>query len=501
MKIVYDSDNKYAKLVEVPEEYRRSFQNLLSYKLEGIEYTPAYKNYQKWLDMLTLDPETPRPRFCWNGITRLLSAKLEFPCGLVPTVERHCQDLMLDVEVIDQRLYQPRLFDISIDKRLAEINRTPRDYQVAAVEAMIKNRRGIIKSATGSGKSTVAIMAVAALGKRANIYVIGTDLLYTFHQECTKILPFKIGMIGDGVLDIQDVNIVSIWTVGKALGLKSGEILDDDGGSEEKYNKKQETDIIKAMRAASVHIFDECHIASCNTISKIYDIINAEHIYGMSGTPFRMDNADLQIKGILGENLIDISATYLIDRGVLARPVIKFIDVPKMRLPDTYQEAYKEYIIENDVRNDLIVKNTISVMEKGYIPLVLFNNIRHGEILAEKFAKAGVEFGLLNGKDDIVKRTDTMNLVRDGKLKCLICSRILDIGVDLPILSALVLAGSGKSYTRTLQRIGRVIRGYPGKKHTAIIDFHDQVKYFKKHAEIRKKYYQTEPGFKIISNF
>jgi superfamily II DNA or RNA helicase len=55
----------------------------------------------------------------------------------------------------------------------------------------------------------------------------------------------------------------------------------------------------------------------------------------------------------------------------------------------------------------------------------------------------------------------------------LIASKIFDQGIDIPELDALILAGSGKSSARALQRIGRVIRSYPSKKWANVIEFWD----------------------------
>jgi superfamily II DNA or RNA helicase len=80
----------------------------------------------------------------------------------------------------------------------------------------------------------------------------------------------------------------------------------------------------------------------------------------------------------------------------------------------------------------------------------------------------------------------------------LVASKIFDQGVDIPELDALILAGSGKSSGRALQRIGRVIRLSKGKEKAVVVDFFDNCKYLKDHSESRIKIYESEPGFNII---
>ena len=87
--------------------------------------------------------------------------------------------------------------------------------------------------------------------------------------------------------------------------------------------------------------------------------------------------------------------------------------------------------------------------------------------------------------------------MREGNTEVLIASKIFDQGIDIPELDALILAGSGKSSARALQRIGRVIRSYPGKRWANVIEFWDNAKYLESHSTARLKIYKSEPGFQI----
>ena len=87
--------------------------------------------------------------------------------------------------------------------------------------------------------------------------------------------------------------------------------------------------------------------------------------------------------------------------------------------------------------------------------------------------------------------------MKDGNIQVLIASKIFDQGIDIPELDALILAGSGKSSGRALQRIGRVIRKSPGKKKAIVVEFFDNCKYLRDHSEARIKVYKSEPGFNI----
>ena len=115
------------------------------------------------------------------------------------------------------------------------------------------------------------------------------------------------------------------------------------------------------------------------------------------------------------------------------------------------------------------------------------------EKLSEEFK---VKF--LDGAKSSKDRIGAINEMKNGELDLLIASKIFDQGVDIPNLDALVLAGSGKSSGRALQRIGRVIRNAPGKKKAIVVELFDNCKYLRDHSESRIEVYKSEPGFNII---
>jgi superfamily II DNA or RNA helicase len=346
----------------------------------------------------------------------------------------------------------------------------------------------------------VATLITADIGKTTIVYVIGKDLLHQLHGFFKTVFKdHKIGKIGDGFCEIGDINVVSIWSIGQVFGLNKSNILTEGGETEEKIEPESYSKIRELLKSAKVHILDECHVAACNTIQTIIRNIKPEHLYGMSASPWRDDGADLLIEATLGHKIIDVSASDLISNGWLIKPYIKFIEVPRYEgvLNRNYQTIYKNYIVENDFRNAMVVKAAEKMVEGGYKPLVLFNSINHGKILHEMISKK-MNCTLLSGKDDMALRETAKDDIDSGKLQVLIASRIFDIGVDVPSLSGLVVAGSGKSSVRALQRIGRVIRPAPGKKRAVIADFLDNAEFLKKHSIARREIYETEKGFEII---
>lgn len=474
-------NNKLCKLELVDNpELLRSLKQLLSFKLLGVEYTQAYK-------------------MGWDGWTCLFNKNNTFPLGLLGKVQQFLSTNQVTFEVVDKRKPLTITQPMDITAGLTAAGLTPRDYQEAMVDVTVKNRKGIIRACTGCGKSLSAAMITARHNRPTIIYVIGLDLLQQFHDLFSKLFNEPIGYIGNGVCDIQRINIASIWTVGKALDSKFKIFDEEDIGDKEKFNDIDKYRIQQLLQATELHIIDECHLSTCDTIKNIYKHIDPTLIYGMSATPSRGDGQDLYIEGLLGEQIINVPASLLIQRKLLAQPIIKFIDVPSLAIHSrTYASVYGEYIVENELRNSMVVHETRKMLDKGYQILILFKQIKHGRILQEYLTKHNIECAILDGRNSLAERIDIKEQLLAKKLHVVLASTIYDLGVDIVSLSGLILAGGGNSPVRTIQRIGRVIRGFPGKNIAAVVDFYDQARFLKNHSVERYKSYAQEPGFHII---
>jgi superfamily II DNA or RNA helicase len=475
-------DNKSGQFLTESEADFNLLRSFLSYKMVGVQFTPSFQAG-------------------WNGITYLMNKKGIFLSGLLPKARSFLTEQNIPFVEEDRR--QPIIAEPEIDltSKLQALSLTPREHQNRIVQAALSNNKGIVRSCTGSGKTLATALITAKLNKPTTLYVIGLDLLQQFHDLFSKLFEEPIGYIGNGTCQVERINIATIWTVARALKLDKKSILsDDDEGGEEEFDESQRESVLRMLQQSKVHIFDESHVCATNTIHTIHKHIDPEYIYGVSGTPYRGDNTDFLINGILGEQIINVSASELIEKGLLAQPIIKFVPVPKMRFSGgtTYPSVYKDYIVENDIRNQMVIQETAGLIAKGYIPLVLFKQIRHGKILLSMMEKAGIECAMLYGNDSLERRMEVKQMLIDGEIKVILASTILDIGFDLPKLSALVLSGSGKSSVRTLQRCGRVLRVTSNKKIAAIVDFYDQAKYLRNHSIIRYQIYSSENGFKVF---
>ena len=121
--------------------------------------------------------------------------------------------------------------------------------------------------------------------------------------------------------------------------------------------------------------------------------------------------------------------------------------------------------IYNSTRNELIAK---IASEKERV-LILFTKIAHGKELLNLIPH-GI---LISGDDDRYTREQAKNKIKDDPKTVIIASSIFDVGVDIPAIKTLILAGSSVSNVRVMQKIGRATRKDLStlKDDAEIIDF------------------------------
>lgn len=434
----------------------------------------------------------------WDGRYRLLDSRNNFPIGLLPRVKKILSKRGIPYSVKDNRPELEYKDNMILDP---ESGFEARDYQLELIESAWQNKSGIVKAATGAGKSFCIASIAAKFGVKTVIYVIGIELLYQMKDTIEKAFPhLDVGIVGDGNCDIRDITICTIWSAASAFNQKIKLIDNDTTNDSSRKNKKMNKLAVKNMvRSAEMIIIDECQYSGSKTVQFLHkESKSARHRFLFSGTPWRDTGDDILIEAVGGPKFFDISATRLIEEGWLVRPEIHFVNIPVLKnVGKKYHDVYNNYIVENSKRNKKIVDISKKLSSDNRKVLILVTKVSHGKALQEMLENAGLRVSSLDGTNKTSERLRAIKDMKLGFLDVLVASKIFDQGIDIPELDALILAGSGKSSARALQRVGRVIRKRKGKKNAIVVDFLDNCKYLREHSKARKRIYSSEPGFKI----
>lgn len=479
-----------AKLFGADEGAKVICSTLLSYFVDGYEYTDAYKSRG------------------WDGRSTFFNfVNATFPRGFVDDVEK----ALIAKGYTVQRIARPLPAPLGpVDPSVDAFGNDPRyDYQPETVRRLVSYGCMIARVATGGGKSRIAKLCTARIN-RPTLFITTRTVLMHQMKKSYEASGFDVGIIGDGEWEPNFVNVAMVQTLIKRLedpdALDATTLKERYGGSNSSAAMRQRrirAKTIAFLETIELVIGEEAHEAGGNSY---YELIrhmkNAAYRLALTATPFMRDSqeANMRLKAAFGSIGIDITEKLLIDRGILARPIFKFISTPcpdKLRKTTGWQRAVELGIMENQHRNFAIVREVRRAVDYGLSCIVLVQRKEHGKILSKLLTDAGVRTDYIFGEDKNASRERSLARLRDREIHCLIGSTILDVGVDCPAVGLVVLAGGGKAEVATRQRIGRGLREKKASINVCfVVDFHDEHnKHLRSHAQSRQAIITQTPGF------
>lgn len=497
-----------AKLFHADKVAKQEVQSMLTYRVEGAEHTAAFKS-GGW--------DGTSSFFDWRGET--------FPTGFVTTVYNKLSGLGYDVKIVRKPLPAPRGPENPV---VDPFGYDPRyDYQPETMNRLLKTGQMVAQVATGGGKSRIANITTARI-KRPTLFLTTRGVLMYQMKKAfesgmkhrisageTDLIDSKVGVMGDGQFaPSRYINVGMVQTL--AARLKDADPTWPKA-KQQRHEKIREV-TIKLLNKFEYVILEEAHEAGGNSY---YDILrhckNAHYRLALTATPFMRQDAEsnMRLLASAGAVGIKISEKMLIDRGILARPFFKYIQssyepdkaamqkyeksLPSTRLGRStpWQKAYKLGIVYNAWRNRKICEETQRAISLGQPVMILVGQKAHGKTLMDKFKDQGVRCDFIFGESNQEQRQDALNRLAAGAIQVLIGSTILDVGVDVPAVGCVILAGGGKAEIALRQRVGRGLRA---KKDAAnvcmVVDFEDNLNnHLRGHSIERRLIIENTPGF------
>lgn len=473
--------NVNARVVNADREIKLLLSDLLSYLVEGHEFMAAFKSGG------------------WNGRSSFYSyGKDVFPAGFAPLVQAELRKRGYEVQLVVKPRPAPQGpsdFE-GFDGRGGD----PRyDYQGGAVRQLLRRGHMVAQVATGGGKSRICGMAAAAIRRTTLFLTTRSVLMYQMADSFSQI-GMVPGILGDGEWTLRrGVNCAMVQTL--MARLKEPDPNDHSPAAQAQRQLREKT--IKALSIFEFVIGEEAHEAGGNSYFEILrHCRNAAYRLALTATPFMRPDAEanMRLMAAFGEVGVQVSEKMLIDRGILARPFFKFasIEQPKGLFKSTaWQRAYKMGIVEAEPRNRQIVFEVARAAQYGLPSLTLVQHKAHGELLHERFRAGGIRSAFIFGEHDNAARRRALNALANRELDVLIGSTILDVGVDVPAVGFVALAGGGKAEVALRQRIGRGLRAKKSGSNVAfVLDFQDEHNlHLRDHYRTRRDIVEGTPGF------
>lgn len=451
----------------VKNQVNRLLGSVMQARPEGFQFSPRYRNHQ------------------WDGYIKLFSRN-KFPTGLLELARKVLENYAEEYEykvTINFNEYRG-LQKIAFPPIILEGYKL-RDYQDEAVQVLINRKRGVAWMATNSGKTLIMAAICKLLCEEGiNIFILThkKELLYQTAKVIEDATGIEVGIVGDGHDDyFKAVTVGMIQSVSKDVDTPTFAGFANNVGC---------------------LLIDECHHTSSKTMTDVVMRIPALYRFGFSGTPLKNDVlADMQLQAVTGSVLFRVSNEKLIAEGYSAKPEIRVYKLHNTTLSkdETYQDAYNALIVNNNVRNELVVSKAYAAYKSGRVVLILVDRIEHQNVICNSYAKLYGDSTItaLNGSHSTDYRKEHIDNMRSGEPHVYISTEVLGEGVDIPALDVVILANGGKSYVKLMQHVGRGMRKKDGDNKVIILDFYDTGShYLEAHSKERLKAYESE-GFPV----
>lgn len=431
----------------------------------------------------------------WDGRSSFFRYRdSTFPRGFISLVAKHLSRQGYAVRIKRQRLPEPlgelraKVDDFAEDRRY--------EFQHETVNRLLQDGQMIAQIATGGGKSRTARLCVAAI-KRKTLFLTTRQLLLTQMARSFKRFKIdpKVGIISGGIW--QPSPFVTCAMVQSLLSALKDPVT-----------AASATQLLKTFEFV---ILEEAHESSGNSYFEIMNLCsNAHYRLALTATPFMRDSeeANMRLMAVSGSVGIEVTEKQLIDSGVIAQPIIKYVRInnaieTKIKRSMNYQRAYELGIMRNERRNKLIIAEALRARAFSLSVMCLVLRQDHGLILQALAEKAGLRSAFIFGDSSPVERANAMKRLESGDLHLLIGSTIMDVGIDLPAIGMVILAGGGKAEVALRQRIGRGLRskrpelGIPNL--ALIVDFFDESNnHLLSHSKSRHSICTSTEGFVVL---
>lgn len=430
-----------------------------------------------------LDPETFTPavlshvlhqRGIWDGWNRMMAPDGQFPAGLLQHVQRALWRLGHHADVQDARERVELRGPVGTEPPLF-------DYQRDALEAALARTRGVIDLPPRSGKTRIAAAIICRLGLPTLYVTPRVELVRQTVEELQRwlpanhVIPLTGGAADMGAAKHRKMLAALVWVATPMTAAGRG------------YEG------ISGIRSRSVLLVDEFHHSSASSYQAISNAaMNAYWRFGMTGTFYRADGADMEMHGVLAEPVYARSIAEMVALGRLVPARVALLRLGGHRTRATGREARDGALVDHKGRNEALAGAARALAVSGRRVLVLTQEIRHSEVLASMIPGA-VQ---VDGRDNSQVR-GALDALEAHRIPAVVGTSVIGEGVDVPAADALVYAAGGKSPVKVVQDVFRVLTAHTGKRMGLIVDCADDHNdSLLRHAAGRLAIYRREPSFR-----
>lgn len=403
----------------------------------------------------------------WDGKKYYINKKGQFRTGLLPYILKDLEK----IECIPELNFE-NTPDLNLNS--PEIpNFRFYDFQKDAVNYALENKRCVIQSPTGSGKTLIIAGVVKALsGYKGVLFFNSKHILRQTYEFLLNSGVENVGLCYSKGMIQKDIMLTTPKSLHKILDTH----LED----------------------SQFILVDEAHEFANGELSlnAIQSFPQAQYRIGFTATPPTTKIPKLNLVGALGEIHRVVSTKDLVEDNKLTKPLIQIFDldypIPIKNAADAlnYRELYVDYIVENEYRNNMVVDiiHKIKTKVSSAKILILVKDLNH----LQKFKDLIPGAITIEGYDDLTERYEKIREFKEQEFSVIIGTRVLQTGVNIEEITHMINARGLKSKMATIQALGRSLRKSDNKTKVYFYDIVDKLKYLSGHGESRYRAYKKE---------
>lgn len=394
------------------------------------------------------------------------------------------QDFIDEYEKYKKSVNVQNTFDYRKTKIEQENEFVPNSMQKRVLQKLKEtringNKKGLVISATGTGKTYLAAMDIKQFFE---INSNTENKLFKINDKKSKTSNIKFLFIAHREELLE--NAINVFS--KILKIDKNEFGRIYGGLKE-IDKSIIFASIQSLRNCynefkpsffDYVIVDEFHHSMSDSYLKTLSYFNPKFLLGLTATPKRMDGKD--ILSLCDYNVVDeIGIKEALEEDLIV-PFHYFgvndYTINYDNIPYKNGKYNEKILLENlllNTRTDYIVEkiNKFGFDGDELSAVAFCQNIEHAFFMKEEFSKKGYKSAVITANTSSNERSEILEKFKNKKIEILCVVDILNEGIDIPTINLLLFLRPTMSSTIFIQQIGRGLRKAKNKDFVTIIDF------------------------------
>ena len=358
-----------------------------------------------------------------------------------------------------------------------------KEIQIKGVNELLKYNCGVLSAPTAFGKTVINAKLIAE--KKCNTLIL-------VHRK--QLQSQWIKRLSDFLIIKEEPRSFSNKKQGKKRRYLTGQI----GGGKEFVTGIIDVAVMQSLNRGNevkdfvgnygMVIVDECHHIPAFSFEQILKNVHAKYVYGLTATPVRLDGHHSIIFMQCGPVRYNVDTKEYAEQSNFEHFVIPRFTSFRLSIEKesanfssggkqiSIQSLYSE-LIEDEMRNMLIVDDIIKKFETGRNSLVLTEKTAHVDLLTQKLRERIQDVISLTGRSRVKETREILKRISeapsDKKLTLVATGKYIGEGFDELRLDTMFLA-MPVSWNGTLpQYIGRLNHEYNNKKEVLVFDYID----------------------------